>query len=122
LADLSLSLIDTPDPAHVGVPVSVTLNALNNGPIEAQGVELSYTLPATATLASVTSSQGECIADARGVQCTLGALASEAQAQVTLSLIPQSRGTLKHMAQVRAATEDSVAANNKVTGKTRVKP
>jgi hypothetical protein len=122
LADISLTLTDTPDPARVGMPLSVKLNALNSGPIEALGVEVSYTLPAAATLAGVTSSQGECIADAGVVRCTLGALASAGQAQVTLSLVPQSRGTLKHVARVVATTEDPMAANNRATGKTRIKP
>ena len=122
LADLSLTLMDTPDPAHVGVPMTVTLNALNHGPIQAQGIGLSYTLPATADLAGVQSSQGECVAQAGVVRCALGALAPAAQAQVIVSLVPQSRGTLKHVAHVVTDSEDPVTANNKATGKTRVKP
>ena len=98
------------------------MNALNNGPIQAQGIGLSYTLPATADLAGVQSSQGECVAQAGVVRCALGALAPAAQAQVIVSLVPQSRGTLKHVAHVVTDSEDPVTANNKATGKTRVKP
>jgi hypothetical protein len=122
LGDLSLTLVDAPDPAHVGMPLLVTLNTLNNGPSEAQGVSLSYTLPATATLAGVTSSQGECIANAGVVQCALGVLPAAGQAQVALSLVPQAGGTLKHVARVATTTEDPHPANNKATGKTRIKP
>lgn len=122
LGDLSLTLTDTPDPARVGMPLTVTLNTLNNGPSEAQGVALRYALPATATLAGITSSQGACIADAGVVQCALGALGPAGQALVTVSLVPQSSGTLTHVAHVVADTEDPTPANNKAKGKTRVKP
>lgn len=122
LADLSLSLADAPDPAHVGLPLTVTANARNKGPVVAGGVTLSYALPATATLSSVSASQGTCTVDAGAVQCALGSIAQTGQAQVTLVLVPQVRGTIRHLANVSASTEDPAPQNNAASGKTRVKP
>jgi hypothetical protein len=121
LADLSLTLVDTPDPARVGVPMMVALSALNSGPVDAEGVSLSYTLPATANLMSVSTSQGVCSAEAGRVQCALGSLATAAQAQVIVTLLPLSGGTLKHLADVLTATEDPTPANNHARAKTRVR-
>jgi hypothetical protein len=49
-------------------------------------------------------------------------LPAAGQAQVALSLVPQAGGTLKHVARVATTTEDPHPANNKATGKTRIKP
>jgi hypothetical protein len=121
LADLSLTLVDTPDPARVGVPMTVALTALNSGPVDAEGVSIGYSLPETADLVSVTTSQGACNAEAGRVRCALGSMATATRADVIVTLLPLSGGTLKHTAEVLAVTEDPTSSNNRARGKTRVR-
>jgi hypothetical protein len=122
LADLSLTLTASPDPAHVGLPLQVLWTVANQGPIASQGVSLRATLPTGATLAGVTASQGDCSVSLGELQCTLGELLAAGQAQVSVTLLPQARGKLQHQASVLASTEDPTPANNQAAGKTRVKP
>jgi uncharacterized repeat protein (TIGR01451 family) len=122
LADLSIRMVDTPDPAHVGTPLVLTLTTRNRGPASAQSVQLRYRLPGSVTLVSATASQGSCSADGSLVSCDLGLLAGAGQAVATLTLMPKRATLLRHRAEVSTTTEDPSIDNNQVLGKTRVLP
>ena len=119
-ANLSITVIDTPDPATVGNNLTYNLTVANAGPDAANGVLVSDTLPGSATFVSVSSSQGSCNGTA-SVSCYLGSLAVGGSATVTLVVQPTTAGVpLSNSATVTSAVTDPVLANNTGTSSTMV--
>lgn len=121
LADLGVGLSSSPDPARVGQPLQVQLNARNRGPQGASQVATRYQLPAGATLVSHGSSQGSCEVSGNELLCALGALAAGGQASVQITLQPQVTGKLRHRASIASELEDPGLADNSAQRRTRVR-
>jgi len=68
-----------------------------------------------------TSSQGEC-GGTRTVICELGTLASDAEATVTIHVIPTATGTFTNTATVGSNRPDPNRTNNQDTQTTTVQP
>jgi uncharacterized repeat protein (TIGR01451 family) len=83
VANLAVTLADTPDPVAAGENLVYTADVTNNGPRSASDVALSDTLPAGVTFVSATPSQGTCMYTTV-LNCSLGALANGAKARVTV--------------------------------------
>ena len=113
-ADLELlSLTGTPDSLTVNGQLTYTITVKNNGPGPATGVQVVDLLPSTAVLEGFAdSSQGEC----EGVVCNLGTLAANAEATVTINVIPKLAGELSnddaHVTNLTAAERDTDLTNN----------
>ncbi len=118
-ADLSLTLVDAPDPVRTGANLVYTATVRNLGPAESTSVRLVDTLPDNVRFVGATSSQGSC-SGAPALSCELGTLAVGAQATVTVTVRPSRRGTLANTARVSAAQPDPVAGNNGATATTTV--
>lgn len=119
-ADLAIDKSDQPDPAVAGLPLTYTVTVENLGPGTASGVQLEDVLPLQVGFTSVTSSQGSCSQLLLVVTCSLGDLADQAVASVTIVVTPSGSGTLNNVAAVESQTLDPNPLNNLATETTTV--
>jgi uncharacterized repeat protein (TIGR01451 family) len=124
-ADLAISQSAAPNPVVSGNHLTYTLTVTNNGPHDATGVTVSDPLPSSLHFNGVSSSQGSCgrstTAPKDGtVSCSLGGLAREASATVTISVTTTKPGTLSNTATVSANESDPNESNNTATTTTSV--
>jgi uncharacterized repeat protein (TIGR01451 family) len=120
VADLGITMIDSPDPQAVGGNVSYSIGVNNAGPDTANLVTVTDTLPAGVTFVSATASQGSCANAAGVVTCNVGTLASGASATITIVVTTTAAGTLNNTATVTAGSADSNLANNSASVSTGV--
>jgi uncharacterized repeat protein (TIGR01451 family) len=118
-ADLSITVSASPHPALVGEPLTYNLSVANAGPT---GVTVTDTLPSSVIFVSATPSQGTCSQSSGTVTCPFGTLAKGASATVTITVTPNSPGTISNTASVTSATTDPNPANNSATEMTTVDP
>lgn len=71
VADLAVTLVDSPDPVVAGSDVTYTATVLNNGPSVAESVLLNFTIPSGV---SVRSASDGCTIAVTAVACPLGDL------------------------------------------------
>ncbi|MCC6178898.1 MAG: DUF11 domain-containing protein [Chloroflexi bacterium] len=89
VADLAVSLADTPDPVDPGADLTVSATVLNAGPDSAAGVTLTIPVPASTTFRSV-SAPAPWLCGAPGVgatgsvSCTVTNLAAATPAQIAV--------------------------------------
>ena len=88
--DLSVDIADAPDPVEVGDRVTYVATITNAGPSLATGVVLTDTLPVGATFESASPSQGNCNEASGTLICNMGAIAKDASATVSITVIPQT--------------------------------
>jgi uncharacterized repeat protein (TIGR01451 family) len=120
-ANLSIIKSDSPDPVTVGDTLTYTLTITNNGPDSATNVVVTDTLPNSVTFVSAMASPGSCSESGGIVTCNLGNLAV-GQAIVTITVIPNSVGTIFDTATVTSDTDDPDPSNNTDTEETLVDP
>ena len=111
VADLSLGIVDAPDPVTAGDRLKYTFTVTNGGPGESQDTTLTATLPAAGP-AAISASQGACTRDGRDLRCDLGALAPGASATVDFEFTPTGPGELTVTAAVRGNVRDMTPAND----------
>jgi uncharacterized repeat protein (TIGR01451 family) len=122
IADIRVTIADSPDPVQVGQDLTYTITVSNGGPSTAPTVRMSDSLPAGVNFVSVTPSQGSC-AGTSDITCNLGTLPASGGATVTLVVTPTAAGPLSDTA---AASDSSVfdfnPTNNLFTATTTVLP
>jgi uncharacterized repeat protein (TIGR01451 family) len=119
--DLSISIMDSPDPVSVGTSLTYTLTVANTGPSAATGVMVTNLLPAGVTFMSATASQGTCSQSAGVVTCNLGTISGGTNATITLVVVPTTAGTtITNLATVSRAEVDPYLGNNLATATTVV--
>ena len=124
-ADLAVTKTDNPDPVTEGGNVTYTVVVTNNGPGPASNVLLTDPLDALVALVSATPTQGACSESLGTVSCSLGSLASNATATVTIIVTtPDIVDTVQitNQASVSGTEPDPVAGNNTATEQTTVVP
>jgi uncharacterized repeat protein (TIGR01451 family) len=112
VANVGVSLTDSPDPVAATSNLTYTIVVTNAGPSAAADVDLSDALPAGATFVSALPSQGSCSLNAGVVSCDLGSLANNATVTVQLRLRPGASGPLTNSVSVANPDFDPVAGNN----------
>ncbi len=120
-ADLSLKMVDSPDPVVAGNIMTYTVTITNNGPSTATGVELTDSLPTEVNLISATPSSGSC-PGTNPVTCNLNNIPDDNVATVTIVVTVSSSftGSLSNMASVTANEADPSSDNNSATESTSV--
>ncbi len=118
--DVAVSLADSPDPVSLGGNLTYAITVTNIGPAGATGVVVTNLLPVTATLVSVTPSQGAVTTNGNMVVCELGAMAGNASASVTIVATTTSTGTLTNQVSVSRSDADAYLANNSAVAVTAV--
>lgn len=128
LADLSVQVTESGDPATPGMPLTYTATVVNLGPSAATDVDLlnswSTTISGGVRLLSFSASENlSCTptSDQR-IDCTTPTLNSGASATLTITLRPLGVGSVTDVARVRSLVDDPVAANNRVGETTTVGP
>src|SRR6185295_13243165 len=118
--DLSVTASNSGDQPAPNTPVTFAVNVTNHGPSTATSVRLTNSLPAGATLGTVTLSQGTFISGGGQVICSFGNLALGARATATIVLTPTSIGSFNLSSHAEANEVDPNPANNTAASATLV--
>jgi len=114
--DVSLKLVDFPDPVSVGTNLIYTLSVTNTGPGAATSVMVTNMLPANVTFVSAVASQGACTQSAGIVTCALGTIAGGTNATISIVVVPTIAGTsITNSASLSRGEADGYPANNSAT-------
>ena len=115
LADLVMDKAVTPATADVGERLTYTLTVTNRGPAPATGVQAVDDVPEGLTVESVTASQGSCETTATAITCSLGELARDATATVTIVALRTSQDPITNTATTGGNEDDPDDTNNRDT-------
>lgn len=122
-ADLSVAVLDTPDPVVAGTEVEYVITVTNLGPAQAINVVITDTLPSGLGYVSIAPSSG-CSVALGVITCTLATLDSGASTIYTLvaEAEPDARGAKANSVLVASAIQDPDTNNNAYTAVTQVEP
>jgi uncharacterized repeat protein (TIGR01451 family) len=121
VADLGVTVTESPSPAFVGNTMNYTISVRNNGPSTATGVQAVDTLPDKVAYQSAVASQGSCSVSGRKVTCALGTLASGGSATITLKVTATKDGKANNQVTVSANESDPVGNNDSASVNTDIK-
>jgi LruC domain-containing protein/uncharacterized repeat protein (TIGR01451 family) len=111
-ADLSLSMSGPGNPVELDSVITYTVAITNNGPSMANVVILTDTLPSGLAFLGASASQGNCAITPGTILCSLAAITSGAQANVTLTLRANLPKTFAHRVSVASTQPDPNPNNN----------
>lgn len=114
--DLAVTMSDSPDPVVAGTELTYTILAKNRGPETATGVQVTDSLPAGVTWKQTISTKGSC----EPSTCLIGTLSKNQSATITITVVPNSSGTLTNQVTIGGNQSDPTAANNAATVTTTV--
>jgi hypothetical protein len=86
-ADIAVTLIHSPDPAHLGGKLTFTASVANNGPSSAN-VTFNQTFAGSYYVVSVNTTQGSCSVATGAINCNLGLMTNGGTAMVTIVVTP----------------------------------
>ncbi|HWY77830.1 MAG TPA: proprotein convertase P-domain-containing protein [Verrucomicrobiae bacterium] len=125
-ADLTLSMVGTPNPVLLGGTLTYTINVTNHGPSTATQIIATNLLPASVSFVSANPSQGSVGASGANVIWSVGSLGKGASASVSIatrvSTSSSALGTIVAKAGVSAHETDPQPGNNTATVITQVTP
>jgi uncharacterized repeat protein (TIGR01451 family) len=110
-ADLRIAKSASSAAVIVGSPLTYTLAITNAGPDAASNVKITDTLPASVTFKAAIASAGSCSGTAT-VVCSLGGLANNGTATVSIVVTATAVGNVNNTAQVAATEADPATGNN----------
>ena len=122
VADLALSMSASPAQLDVGGSLTFTMVASNQGPSQATNVVVALPLGAGVTFTSAQSSSGTASFAAGQVTASLGTLAPNQQATVTVVLQAVAPGTFSATASVSSDNADPTPADNSATASALLLP
>ena len=121
IADVAVSVTDSPDPVMRDTPLTYTVTVTNNGPQAATNVALQESwVGIDLSVVSATPSQGSCTPGTFLVTCALGTLADDASATVTIVVTPNVGGQISATVVATASESDSNTGNNLAFAETAV--
>ncbi len=123
VADLSLTITDTPDPVVVGADITYTIAVHNAGPSSAEGSLISAILPAGVVFKSYSSADWICDQNAGTLSCDPMDLSSGYNGTVDVVVTaPSEPVTLEITGSVSATTTDGNLDDNSVSEFTAATP
>jgi uncharacterized repeat protein (TIGR01451 family) len=111
-ADLVLVHTESADPVLQSQSLTYTLTVTNRGPSTGTGVVLSNILSPDVLFLSASVSQGTFARTGESIRASLGALASNAVATVTVTVLPVAAGSITNSGSVAATETDPNPADN----------
>ena len=121
IADLALTLTDSPDPVFVGQEITYDITIENLGPQDAIAVEVTDTLPVGVEYLSATGTDWSCGESDGVVTCELAALANGASSHLQILVrAPLVAGEITNSTQVSSSIADTNLDNNQATETTIV--
>ena len=114
-ADLSLTKAVSPAQATVGQALSYALVVTNKGPAAATNVTVTDPLPGAVKPEGATASQGGCAIAAQVVTCTLGDLAPNGTATLTIETTRTGENAFSNTATVTATEPDPNPGDDSAT-------
>lgn len=121
-SDVSVSVIDAPDPVFIGSNLTYTITIANNGPFIAPNVRMTNTLPASVTLKSVATTQGTLSTNNNPITGALGNITNGTPIVVTLTVVPHTLGAIIDTVTIASDNPDPAATNNTFSATTTVLP
>jgi uncharacterized repeat protein (TIGR01451 family) len=122
-ADLQITKTDEPDPVAAGDVLSYTIEIINNGPFNAEGVKVIDILSENVTYQSATPSKGMISELSGNVTWDVGNLAASDNATLTINVTaPEEPGIIFNTANVSSLTGDPLPANNSASENTTIVP
>lgn len=124
-ADLSVAILDTPDPVAAGSMLTYTVTATNNGPTSADDVAIQLPLAAGTSFVSADGGAGSVCNATSPVMCSwAGATANgnNRVATIVVAVDPLQTTMLDTSATVSTTTVDPVPGNNTAMVSTTVVP
>jgi uncharacterized repeat protein (TIGR01451 family) len=118
--DLSVTKVDTPDPATLNGQIGYTMLVTNAGPSTATGVTLADPLPAGTSYVSSSTTQGTCSFGNGLLQCSLGTIPVGGSVSVSLVVRATQAGVLTNEVTVVGKEPEPNTANNRATATTFV--
>lgn len=118
--DISVTVVDSPDPVSLGGNLSYAIAVTNIGPASATSVVVTNILSPSATLVSVTSSQGTVTTNAGVIVCNLGTMSGTSSAAITILAQSISVGTITNQTTVSRGEPDAYLVNNSAVAITSV--
>lgn len=120
-ADLSVGILDTPEPVGAGETLLYTLAANNTGPSEATNVILTNQLPPEVSFVSAAGNGWSCSHNAGTVTCTTPNMPFAVASTVFITVTaPSEPTTLTDQASIESETEDQNPSNNSSQEKSTV--
>lgn len=110
--ELSVTLVDTPDPVLVESNLHLFVTISNAGPSTATGVVLREQLPISASFLSAMITQGSCANQGGVLVCELGEVMAGNSVTVDINLTPRGIGIAAHRADLFALEHDLNPTNN----------
>ncbi len=115
-ADLSIDVLDFPDPVPQGEVLTYLITVRNDGPEDSTNVSLTETLPEGVIFLSADPSQGACLeTTVATMNCRFGTIARRAVVTVSLQLLVIRLGPITHTAVV-TGDRDFNPENNTLEG------
>ena len=121
-AELSITMIDTPDPVVVRSNWAYVITVTNNGPNTASGIVVNQTLPANIIVVSSNTTQGTISLAASSLTANLGTLTNGRSATVTVVVNATNSGLYSSTATVTGSQGDPNTGNNSASASTTVAP
>ena len=118
--DISVSVSDAPDPVSLGGNLTYNIVVANTGPASATAVVVTNLLPPSASLVSVTPSQGTFTVNGSTVVCNVGSIAGSASATIAIVVTPIAVGAMANQTTVSRAEPDAYLPNNSAVVTTAV--
>ena len=110
-ANLSVTVVDAPDPVSVGQNFTYTVGVSNSGLAGATGVALTVTLSPDVSLTSINTTQGSCTGTSV-IACSLGTVPNGGSSTATVGVRAVRAGSVGMTAMVSANEGDPGFSNN----------
>ena len=118
-SDVSVAIVDSPDPVPLNTTLTYQVNVSNAGPSPAPMVMLTNTLPSGVTYISAVPGQGNCTRVGNIVSCNLGTVLASSTVSVTIRVTPTASALLTDSAVVTSGAVDPISSNNSISVTTR---
>ncbi|HQC29503.1 MAG TPA: hypothetical protein PK342_08970, partial [Methylotenera sp.] len=126
-ADLAISKAVSPNPVIAGQLTTFTLNTANNGPSQANTVQVADTLPTGFTTIAASGPGWTCSVSGQDVTCDRATYAAGANSAITITAtapasVPPTGLSSSNTATIASATYDGIASNNSNTVNFNINP